>query len=208
MWQDSGKTTPVTADGQQVGLWESQINIAENFRQTNNAFRPVWRAAGYLEFTGRFLFGGPSLANLEANGGTVLMRVEVLNNNQGAMLMMCNSSIAHWQYSNVHYPDWLTPSRPAAFNWGTVAEPINSKMTYCAAKAAGSSPLRIYLENNLRYTSGNLTTSRNGQTLLSVGATLGGSWQIASARLFAMLIYDIELSAADRLAGHNYISQF
>lgn len=55
VWQDSARTTPVTADGQPVGCVDDKSGNGRNATQATSSRRPLWRTSGgfsWLEFDG------------------------------------------------------------------------------------------------------------------------------------------------------------
>lgn len=104
-WQDSARTTPVTADGDPVGAWDDLSGNGNHFTQSTGAQRPAYRTA---QINGR--------AVLDLDGTGDVMYANGLSSVYSGTDVASSAFVAFRKVSNTTHDEVYGASRSSASN--------------------------------------------------------------------------------------------
>jgi len=211
MWQDTGKTTPVTADGDPIAVWEDS-NGGGDWVQSDNARRPTWKTT-YVQFSDDWLVG-PDLTTDLTTEGTFMAAVHVVDSGGSAAGGMfhfssqnSSQSAAHWGTIGLNYISILSSSR-TSINWNTTPEMTGlTALVYGVQNTTTASTFVVSVDD--------VDTLPQTRTFQAPNApVIGGtrrlsnisSWTVPDGRLYGLVVYDQSLSSTDRTTAFNYMN--
>jgi hypothetical protein len=208
MWQDSGKTTPVTTDGDPIGYWEDKSGNGNHWSQSDNSRRPVWKTDHVL-FTNDWLTCINSLA--AETDGTIGFDVQAdPSAGNGCLFQFSTATGAtaanHWNFSGSHYNTFCSGIRTLPFAWASVTQSSGDRMTYIVTEGAFTAI--IYLDGSQVDSRGQGNTNMGTTPILGGANRLGdiASFTMANTRVYEMVVYDRVLTAGEVTTLDGYLT--
>jgi large exoprotein involved in heme utilization and adhesion len=202
LYQDSGKTTPVTSDGDPVGAWVDRIVAADEIAQAVTAAKPTYRASvaalnskPALQLDGGDWLIGAWSASL-AQPNTIFMVVNLDAVGTGVQYMCEGDDAA------------ARESLRLDTNWEMYA---GSSVVTGGAASANSTILTVVFNgaSSLLYANGTQTASGNPGAHAIDGATIGARYDGVNpmaGHVGEYMIYSRALSAAEKNLVQNYLA--
>jgi len=223
LWQDTARTTPVTADGDPVASW--QLNTATGViyaTQSTAGNRPIYKASAglhWLEFDGatsnRWLVTptitpGTNMAQVfagvrklsDAASGVILETSVNFNVNNGAILMTAPNSVG----ASYSYGSMGTLNRAATYTNAAVAAPNTSILAGLSQISTDTLLLRV----NGAQVASTILDQGTGNYLaypLYIGSR-GGTTSPFNGRIYGLIVrFGANLSAAQITQAESWMNQ-
>ena len=202
VYEDSGKVTPATDDGDVVGAWEDQSGQGNDATQGTTANKPALKLSivnsqPVIRFVTDDVLTNAGLSETQSN---TIFIVAAANSGPGSLIDGNHATNRHQTLTKYSTDEiYLWAGTPADY---TTTSPITTSNFYLITFIVAGSSSAIRVDGSAEEDPAN--TGTNQITGYRLGSNFGGHWYL-DGDIAEMIFYDSEISGADLSDIETYL---